>query len=145
MLRNVDFTESAVTNRYLFRHFVLNYFVVYVNGRQVPSEGLSPNKVDTQTCTTTYQTLFCGLGIHHGKTGIYITPTQFIKGIFILNFDLTADGCNSDGHTSLPDNGNIRIELKFEEALAEAMRIILYQESDATTQIDSLRNVTTDF
>jgi hypothetical protein len=43
MLRNVDFTGSPDTNPCFFRHFGLNNFVMYVNGRQVPSEGLSLN------------------------------------------------------------------------------------------------------
>jgi hypothetical protein len=92
-----------------------------------------------------YQTLFSGLGIHHGNKGIKITPTQFMIGSFMLVFDLTHAGCALDGHTSLPDNGSIRIELKFDEALAEAVTILLYQEFDASFQIDRLRKVTTDF
>jgi hypothetical protein len=78
MLRNVDFTESADTNPYLLRHFGLNYYVLYLNGRQVPSEGLSLNTTSSKTCTMAYQTLFSGFGIHHGNTGIQITPTQFM-------------------------------------------------------------------
>jgi hypothetical protein len=145
MLRNTDSTGSMDTNPYIFRHFGLNHFVMYVNGRQLPSEGLSLNTASEKTCTMAYQTLFNGLGIHNGNKGIQITPTQFIKGSFMLVFDLTPDGCASDGHTSLPDNGNIRIELKFDEALAEAVTILLYQEFDASIQIDRLRNVTVGF
>ena len=73
-----------------------------------------------KTCTMSYQTLFSGLVTHHENRGIQITPIQFMKGSFMFIFDLTRDGCVSDGHSSLPDNGNIRIEFKFEEALAEA-------------------------
>jgi hypothetical protein len=92
-----------------------------------------------------YQTLFSGFAIHHGNTDIQITPAQFMKGSFMLVFDLTPDGCASEGDTSLPENGSIRIELKFDEALAEAVTILLYQEFDASIQIDGLRNITTDF
>jgi hypothetical protein len=84
MLRNVDFTGSADTEPYLFRHFGLNYFVMYVNGRQVASEGLSLNTADSKTCTMAYQTLFSGLEIHHCNTGTQITPVQFMKGSFML-------------------------------------------------------------
>jgi hypothetical protein len=145
MLRNVDFTGSPDTNPYFFRHFGLNNFVMYVNGRQVPSDGMSLNTANAKTCTTAYQTLLNGLGIHHDNAGIQITPTQFMKGSFMLIFDLTPDGYVSDGHTSLPDNGNFRIELKFDEALAEAVTILLYQEFDASIHIDRLRNILTDF
>jgi hypothetical protein len=33
MLRNLDFTGSADNNDYLFKHFGLKYFTIYVNGR----------------------------------------------------------------------------------------------------------------
>ena len=119
--------------------------MIYVNSWQVLSEGLSLNTTNAKTCTMAYQTLFSGLGIHQVNTGIQITPTQFMKFSFMLIFDLTPDGCALDSHISLHDTGNIRIELKFEEALAEAVTILLYQEFDASIQIDRLRNVLTDF
>jgi hypothetical protein len=115
------------------------------DGQQVPSEGLSLNTASAKTCTTVYQSLVSGLGTHHDNAGIQITPTQFMKGSFMLIFDLTPDGCASVGHTHLPDNGNIRIELKFFEALAGAITILLYQEFDASIQIDILRNILIDF
>jgi hypothetical protein len=72
------------------------------------------NKADSKTCTTAYQKLFRGLGIHHGNTGIRIASAQFMKGSFILIFDFTPVGFASVGHTSLSDNGNILIEIKFD-------------------------------
>jgi hypothetical protein len=38
----------------------------------------------------------------------------------MLLFDLTQDGSASDGHVSLPENGNIRIEFKFDSSLTDA-------------------------
>jgi hypothetical protein len=95
--------------------------------------------------TMAYQTLFSGLGIHHRNQGTQITPTQFMKGSLMLVIDITHDNCASDGHTSLPDNGSILIEFKFDESLAEAVTNLLYQEFNASFQIDRLRKVTTDF
>ena len=86
-----------------------------------------------------YQTLFIGLGIHHGNTGIQVTPNQLMKGSFLLVFCLTTDVCQSEDHTTLPENGSIRIELKFDEALAKAVTILNYQEFDASIQLDRLR------
>ena len=75
-----------------------------------------------------YQTLLSSLGLYNGV--IYLTPDLFVKGCFMLVFDLTHDGCASDCYTSLPHNGNICIELKFDEDLTEAVTILLYQEYD---------------
>jgi hypothetical protein len=43
-LQNANFTGSANTKPYLFKNFNLNHFVMYVNARQAPSEGLSLNR-----------------------------------------------------------------------------------------------------
>ena len=44
-----DFLGTMSTNQFKFRHFELNHFAMYVNGRQVPPEGLtldmSPRKL----------------------------------------------------------------------------------------------------
>jgi hypothetical protein len=47
--RNPEFMESPYTNSYYFRHFGLNLFVMYVNGRQVPSKGLPLNTASAKT------------------------------------------------------------------------------------------------
>lgn len=46
------------------------------------------------------------------------------------------DGGATDGHASLPDNGNICIELKFDEARSEAVTILLHLECTPTS-VDS--------
>lgn len=140
-LRNIDFTVSVNTNPFLFKYFGLNHFVMYVDGRQVPSEGLTIINGSAKTYTMTYQSFLNVLGIHHGKSA----STQFMKGSFMHVFNLTPDGCVSDGHTIPPENGSISIELKLDEALVEAVTIVLYQEFDDCIQIDRLKKVTTDF
>ena len=92
-----------------------------------------------------YQTLFSESGIHHGNSGIQINHDMFIKGYFMLLFDLTPASTVSEGHTSISENGSIRIDVKFESALTAAITCLLYLEYDANIQIDSLRNVITDF
>ena len=63
----------------------------------------------------------------------------------MLLFDLTPDLGASEGHTSHPENGNIRIELKFNKALPEAITCLLYLEFDNSVRIDKLRTVSTPF
>ena len=92
MLRNINFTRSADTNPYYFIYFGLSHFVMYVNGRQVPSEGLTLNTASESTCTIAYQMLFSGLGTHRGNTAIQITPDMFVKGSLMFVFDVTPDG-----------------------------------------------------
>ena len=48
-----------------------------------------------------------------------------MKGSFMLIFNLTSDSCASECRTSLPENCNIRFNLKINYFLAEALTILL--------------------
>jgi len=45
----------------------------------------------------------------------------YINAYFMLHFYLTSDRGVSEGHTSNPENGSIKIELKFNKPLSEAI------------------------
>jgi len=92
-----------------------------------------------------YKTLFEGSGIHHSDTGLQVTHDLYIKGGFMLIFDLTPDRAASEGHSSNPENGLIRIELKFAKPLPEPITCLLYLEFDNSIRVDLLRNVTPDY
>ena len=98
-----------------------------------------------KTTVMGYRTLFEGSGIHHVNAGHQITHYMFVNGYFMLLFDLTPDRGASEGHTSLPEQGNIRVELKFAKPLPEAITCLLYLEFDNSVLINLARNVTTDF
>jgi hypothetical protein len=62
----------------------------------------------------------------------------------MLLFDLTLDHAVSEAHSSLTENGNIRIELQFSRPFSEAINFLLYLEYDSTAIINFWRKVTTD-
>ena len=98
-----------------------------------------------KTSVMAYRTLFIGSGIRHSNSGHDITHDMYVNGYFMLLYDLTPDHRASEGHTSHPQSGNIRIEVKVEKALTTAITCLLYLEYDNCVRIDSSRNVTTDF
>jgi hypothetical protein len=116
MVKNTDFLGSIETNPFYFKHYDVTSFTLFVNDRQIPSESLSLDMSHEKTSVMGYSTLFEGSGIHHSNTGLQITHDMFISGYFMLVYDLTPDLAASEGHTSPPVNGNIRIELKFAKA-----------------------------
>ena len=63
------------TNPYNLRHYDFNYFALHVNGRQIPTEGLSLDIEHENSFVMGYRTLFEGVGIHHSSWGLNITPT----------------------------------------------------------------------
>jgi hypothetical protein len=70
---------------------------------------------------------------------------MYINGYFLLLFYLTPDRSPSEAQTSLPENGNIRIELQFNKPIAESLTCLLYLEYDSTVLVNLSRKVTTDF
>ena len=74
---------------------------------------------------------------------------DFENGNTILVFDLTARGkCNSEQFTVrklVRKLENVRVNLKYSNALTETNNLILYGEFDGVLQIDANRNVVTDY
>jgi len=75
-----------------------------------------------------YRTLFEASGIHHSMSVLQITHDIYINGYFVLLFGFTTNRGASEGHTSHPENSNIRIELKFNKPLPETITCLLYIE-----------------
>jgi hypothetical protein len=128
MVKNTDLLWSIDTNPLYFSHYNLTSFTLFVNGSDIPSESLSLDMRHEESSVMGYSTLFEVSGIHLSNTGLQITHDMFINGYFILVYDLTPDLAASEGHTSSPVNGNIRIELKFAKTLPEAITCLLHME-----------------
>jgi hypothetical protein len=144
LVKNKDSLGSIDTNPFNFRHHDIRHFALYVNGKQIPSEGLYLDAGREKTTVMGYRTLFEASGIRHSNTGLQITHDMYIAGYFMLLFDLTPDH-GAAGHTSHPDSGHIRIEAQFKKALPDVVNCLLYMEYDNSVHIDLKRTVTTDF
>ena len=145
MVKNSDFNDTLDTNPFMLKHYDINHFALFVNGKQVHNEGLTLGMDHEKTSVMGYMSLFEGSGIHHSNAGLQITHDMYISGYFMSLFDLTPDIGASEGNTSHPENGNIRIELKFNKPLPDAITCLLYLEFDNSFRIEKLRTVSTDF
>jgi hypothetical protein len=84
-----------------------------------------------------------GCGIHHSNTGHQITH-MYIIGYFMLRFDLNLIKPILK-NVSPPNSGHFRLELKFAEALPEALNFLLYLEYDSSVRVNAFRTVLTDY
>jgi len=73
MLANKDFVGSTDTNPYRLQHFGLRNLAMFVNGNQIPGEGLNLDNGHEKTTVMGYKSLFEGSGIHHSNSGLQIT------------------------------------------------------------------------
>jgi len=125
MVKNTDFLGSINTNIYFFRQYDLSYFPLYVNGKQIPTEGLALNMGHEKTSVMGYRTLIEASGIHHSNSGLQIARDMYINGYFMLLFDLTPGRSASEGHTSHADSGKIRVEWKFSKQVARTHHVYI--------------------
>jgi hypothetical protein len=91
MLKNIDYLGSTDSNPYNFRHYDMNCFSLFVNGKQNPIEGLSIHTSSQKTSVMVYNTLLHATGIHHSDIGLQIQPDVFLNGYFMLLFVLSPD------------------------------------------------------
>ena len=92
-----------------------------------------------------YDTLMRSTGQYKGSRSMLVDYNNFGNGNTVLVFDLTARGeCNSEQFT-VRKLENVRINLKYSNALTETNNLILYGEFDGVLQIDSNRKVVTDY
>ena len=109
-MKNKEFIGSLDTNPLRLNYYI-SYFALYVNGKQIPSGSLHLDTGHEKTSVMAYSTLFDASGIHHSNSGLQITH-DINSRVFSTTLDPTPDRGASEGHSSYPDSGNIRIELK---------------------------------
>lgn len=146
-VQNKAFNSNRALNPFNFEHFSINFLSLYVDGIQVPSKPLQPRFTgNNKNYIEAYHTLFSGTGIHYLNEGIDINRTSYSKGYCLFAFDLTPDlSAHFSSHWSLVRTGSVRIEVRFEQALTETINCVVYAEFDNVLEIDSNRNVITDF
>jgi hypothetical protein len=143
--KNKDNLGTLNSNPYSFRQYGIQEIELYVNGRQIASEGLRIDFGREKSTVMGYRTLVEASGIGHSNAGLQITHDVYIAGYFMSLFDLTPDPGALECHTSHPTNCNIRIEARFKDALPDTVTCLLYMEYDNCVRIDKNRAVSTDF
>jgi hypothetical protein len=148
MVDNDAYTGNRAKNPFNFKHNNITTFNLSVNGVQVPNQPIQfdYSNMETPISTRGYLSLFKGTGIHFFDRGHQITKKFFDNGCFLLAFDLTTDiSNNSISCTNLLNQGTVRVEGRFKEALKNTITCIVYAEYDASIEIDSNRNIFTSF
>ena len=133
------------TNPYILQHYDISDLSLFVKGKLYLIEVLSLSMIHEKTSEMGYRTLFEVSGIHHSNAGHQIRHDIFVNGYFMLLFELTTDQGASEAHTSHPEQGNIRVEMKFAKPLPEAITCLLYLEFDNSVLNNLARNITTDY
>lgn len=138
MLCNSSYCGSRDKNPYFFKSFGLEQFVLYVDGKQIPSKPLvmEHSAAKGKLTSRAYNTLFNATGIKYFDKGHQITKQLFDSCYFMLAFDLTADHSYSSVCINPPTQCCIRAEGSFNTNLSEAITCLVVCEFDAMIEID---------
>ena len=83
MVKNTDFIGTMDTKPYKFQNYAISDFLLFVNGKQYPNEGLCLGMDHEKTSVMGYRRLFEGSRIHHSNAGHQLTHDIFVNGSFM--------------------------------------------------------------
>ena len=105
----------------------------------VPAKALQP-KFSSNTYIEAYQTLFSGMNIDGKDAGIVCSRNDYPKGYTLVVFDLSSEVVDASVQT-VQKQGNLQLEVRFAEALPEAINVILYASFPGEISIDQARTI----
>ena len=138
------FNGLVTANPFNFCSFNWNYLSVFLDSSPIPTKPFVCDFPNHQFIRA-YNSLFEGCNINHDDIGNNITREAYANGYALVAVDLTPDLSASESHISMPRTGSLRIEVHFEEALAQSITAVIFSEFNATIEIDKNRNIITDY
>jgi len=147
IVSNSAFNGDYGKNPYNFKNYKVNYITSHIDGLQYPAVPYTPD-FTSGAVTREYIGFFEALGQLSTDSVISLSRDDWINGKTIFGFNYAPDfanGCIQEGHTSPFKRGTMGLQLKFTESLSEAINVLVYLEYDNLVQIDSEKNVVTDF
>ena len=142
MVRNAYMNGIFANNPFDFQHFNVSKVEVSVDGK--PNRTFQTNFGEGE-CLRAYSSLFQATGSLGMNRSMGLTLEEFQNGYTLFGFDLTPDQGSEEGQLHPIKTGNLRIELQFARALDHAINVIVYAEFDSQIEINSVREVITDY
>jgi len=147
LVPNDAFSGTFTKNPFDFKTFNLSYLAVHIDGQQHPIKAYTPDFVK-KIYTREYIGLFESLNQLTTDSTISLNLNDWANGNTIYGFNFApdlSDDCCKMGFASVVKKGALKIELKFSTALTETISVLLYCEYDSIIEIDSNRQVYTDY
>ena len=140
---NDAFNGNYEKNPFNFKHFNMTQLKVYMDGQQ---QTVRPLELDfaNNRYIEAYMSLFSGTGKQFADIGNNIKRSEYAHGYTLYAFDLTPD-LGEDDHFNLLKEGNVRVDMKFAQALPNTINVIVYAEFENIIEIDRSRNVIFDY
>lgn len=139
LVRNGGVNGVLGENPFNFDHNNLTELKVYLNGELC---GIKPLELNYEAgeYILAYRNLFTALGKVNQDESINITRWEYPNGFALYAYDLTPDSCTNECF-SLIKNATVRVDLKFADALTNALTLIVVLEFENIIENDRNRNV----
>ena len=139
MVNNDVFTGAYDKNPFAFKHYDLEFLAIYVDGQQFPAKPLQPQYFMGSAVREFYQ-LALATGKHLKNNALSIDREEFLKGRTLYAFNLTPDE-ECAQHLSLIKSGNLNLETRFRQPLAQTINLIVYTIFDSVIEVSNHRQV----
>ena len=133
-------SKNAFVNPFHAKNNDINFFAVYIDGRQIPSKPFQQNFDDNLF----YLSLFTSTGKVWQDEGNGLSRSDFRHGYTFFGFDLTLVACDG-AYFQLELKGKLLIEMHFCDALLTTVNVIAYAEFESMLEIDKSRNIIYDY
>ena len=142
MVSNEAYAGSKVKNPYNFHHYHVNKFKVKVDNNEVQEDQLNSHfGLHSAQNKQLYLNLFRNLGqLWEENNPLTMGLSDFTQGFTLWVVDLTPDLSASEGGTHHPRrDGQIGVEIYFDQAVPHSVTLICYAEYDKVLEINHER------
>lgn len=137
------YNGSYTTNPYNFDHCKVESLRLLKNGLDSPyPETITNFQTTPHTFMQAYHRMMMSLAADYNDHVVSVTPEEYSRGFFFYSFFMAPDQeAGSDLLNTSSRPAQIKIEVRFSEALKESVQMIVYSEHDTAVQIDFARRV----
>ena len=142
---NASFNGSYNRNPYNFRHYDISQVRIMIDGQQQHVRPFEPNFANNWYIRE-YMSLFEGVSKIGKDEGVDITRDDYAHGYTLFCWDLSPDQCDGGGgHMNLARDGTVRLDVRFNTALAGTINAVVYGEFENLIEIDKHKQVLIDY
>ncbi len=134
---NEAFNGKNDLNPYYFFHYGIRHIACDFDGNQYPLRPYSPN-FNKKKYIREYFGSFEAENQSGKNVDIGITREEYGDGFTLFGFNFApdlAEGCTRSGYASPSRYGSLRIEVKFNQALKEAITAVVFCEFDSLIEL----------
>ncbi|XP_069059591.1 uncharacterized protein F54H12.2-like [Pleurodeles waltl] len=137
------FSGLYTSNPFNFKHYDINYAALVHEGAVIPAKPFTPS-FGTSNFVREYLGLVSITGKHLRDSGVIVSREGYEAGYTLFAFDLTPYMEDGD-HYNLIKNGNLKAEIRFTQALATNVNMVVFSVFNGVIQVNHAQQIMFDY